>query len=124
MSMSVAIVRGAVSIALAGCAQTELTTHRPQVDTSPVLCGHKWFQSGYSPDLTVDCSADRASLRDAQTVLALEHAWEVARARCPSVCPPRELRDTVEWQPTSPDGICRGGRVYYTMRAFFECAER
>ena len=67
------------------------------------------------------CGADRSGVRAAQTALATEHAWEVARIRCPEACPPMELADTVEWQPPAADGVCRDDRVYFTARVFFRC---
>ena len=112
----------AILIGLSGCAGTqELRDLRPAVDLSPVGCGHKWFQSGYSPTIQSACSLDRSSIRSAHRGLALDHAWEVARTKCPDVCPPVELSDSVEAVKRFPDGVCRDGLVYFTERIFVQC---
>ena len=108
-------------LGLTGCSSNEPEPNRPSVDHTPVGCGYKWFQTGYSPYLVMDCAADRSALRAAQTELAVTHAWEVAKARCPGACPPRELTDTVDTPPNAPDGVCRGGRIYFTARVFLQC---
>ena len=106
---------------LAACGHQSVDAPRPAIDLSPVGCGYKWFQSGYSPELAMSCDADRTGLVETETARAVDHAWEIARQRCPSECPPRELQDTTERPPVAPDGVCRGGRVYFTARVFFEC---
>ena len=113
-----------LALGLVGCSSTEPSLNRPVVDLSPVGCGYRWFQTGYSPYLTMDCAADRSALKAAQTQLAIAHAWAVAAERCPSDCPPRELEDTVDTPPNAPDGVCREGRVYFTSRVFLECGRR
>lgn len=109
---------------LTGCAGTkDLKNFRPEVDLSPVGCGYKWFQSGYSPTVHSSCDADRSTIREAQIALARSHAWEVAENRCPDSCPPRELADSVEAEDRYPDGVCRDGYTYFTTRVFFQCGD-
>lgn len=107
-----------------GCATQNLSAPRPQVDLSPVGCGYKWFQSGYSADRLMDCSADRSEMHVREKQRAVEDAWRVARDRCPSVCPPIELQDSVPSADRLPEGRCQQGVVYYVSRVFFQCAER
>lgn len=111
-------------VCLSGCSGTnELQINRPEVDMSPVGCGYKWFQSGYSPTLERPCDQDRSDLQESQRVLALDHAWEVAETRCPTACPPIELQDSIEVEDQFPEGVCRNGYVYFTVRVFFQCAD-
>ncbi len=108
-----------------GCTITADSGFRqPAVDLSPLDCGYKWFQSGYSPTLEMSCEADRSQIVDEQMALARQHAREVARARCPEVCPPEELVDPGDPGDAFPEGICNAGYVYFTSRLFFQCAER
>ena len=113
---------GLLLLLITGCATREPPTNRVAVDVSPVGCGYRWFQSGYSPYLEIDCTADRDHLREAQILEATDHAWAVARERCPAACPPQRLEDTVEWQHPAPEGVCRDGVAYYFTRVFFHCA--
>lgn len=114
----------AILIGLAGCAGTqELQDLRPNIDLSPVGCGHKWFQSGYSPTIQSACGASLSSRRDAQLNLALKHAWEVAHAKCPDACPPVALVDSVEAVDRHPDGVCRNDQVYFVQRIFVQCGQ-
>ena len=111
-----------VSLLLGGCASTyEHGPLRPEVDLSPLGCGYKWFQSGYSPTLEMACDKDRSDLIDSQMALAREHAQEVAGARCPESCPPVELVDPGDPGDAFPDGVCNAGFVYFTTRLFFQC---
>ncbi len=94
----------------------------PQIDTSPVDCGYKWFQTGRSPYTAVTCEVPRGEdMKTTMVTLATEQAWSIARQRCPEVCPPRTLQDTSEWQDNYPDGVCRKGQVFYHARVFFQC---
>lgn len=108
---------------VSGCATQNLSAPRPQVDLSPVGCGYKWFQSGYSPDRLIDCDHDRSELHESEKQRAVEDAWRIARSRCPSVCPPIELVDSVPSADRLPEGRCRQGVVYYVSRVFFQCSE-
>lgn len=110
-----------VVLALGGCAKSELRSLKAEIDMSPVDCGYKWFQSGYSPDIYIECELNRDHLQPEQTALAIDHAWSIANTRCPIKCPPRELKDTVEWENPSPDGVCRDGVIYFYSRLFFQC---
>ena len=68
-----------VLLLFGGCASTyEHGPLRPEVDLSPLGCGYKWFQSGYSPTLEMACDQDRSDLIDSQMALAREHAQEPA----------------------------------------------
>lgn len=107
---------------LAGCASSnDLRDLRPDVDLSPVGCGYKWFQSGYSPTIQIPCDQDRRPLKTEYQALARAHAWEVAQKRCPGACAPTELQDSVETDDRNPDGVCRGGYAYFSTRVFFQC---
>jgi hypothetical protein len=109
-------------LGLAGCAQPALELPALAVDVSPVDCGYKWFQTGYSPRVRVEsCETGRDELRNRLTVEAVEHAWDTARVRCPVACPPAELSDTVEWENPLPDGSCKDDRLHYITRVFFQC---
>ena len=105
-----------------GCSGTpRVPDLRPKVDLSPVGCGYKWFQSGYGPTLEMPCDEDRSPLRSEQIALAIDHAWETARTRCPQDCPPRELEDSVPAEDRFPNGVCSNGYAYFTTRVFFQC---
>jgi len=106
-----------------GCSTQSLPAPRPEVDLSPVGCGYKWFQSGYSPDRLIDCDHDRSELHGPEKQLAVEDAWRIARNRCPSACSPIELPDTVPSPDRLPEGRCDQGIVYYVSRVFFQCSE-
>jgi len=110
-----------ILLMLGGCTQREFVVGAPHIDTSPVGCGYKWFQAGYSPTRSVDCEANRDFIRELDLQLAKENAWEVARERCPSACKPRELSDTVPIENRFPDGVCRNSNLYFTTRIFFVC---
>lgn len=108
--------------AVAGCAQRSLESARPNIDLSPLDCGYKWFQTGYSSDVLIEnCAMDRSVFRDSLSQKAVAHAWEVGALRCPMECPPQELKDTVEWDNPLPDGSCKEGRLYYLARVFLQC---
>jgi len=112
----------AVLVLLAGCAASdELRDLRPTVDLSPVGCGYKWFQSGYSPTIQIPCEQDRSTLRQEYKDTARADAWDVAQKRCPSSCAPTELQDTVQTEDRDPNGVCRGGYAYFSTRVFFQC---
>ena len=112
----------AAILLLSGCAGVkERGPLRPDVDLSPLGCGYKWFQSGYSPSMEMACDLDRSHLAEEQTELAREHAREVARNRCPTACPPVELVDPGDPGDAFPEGLCTSGFVYFTTRLFFQC---
>jgi hypothetical protein len=114
----------AIVVCLSGCAgTTRIEDMRPQVDLSPVGCGYKWFQSGYSPTVEIPCDRDRAPMREEQTALARADAWEIAEERCPDACGPIELRDTVASEDRFPNGVCRNGYAYFSTRVFFQCGQ-
>ena len=118
------VARGAAVaalIGLAGCAAQDRQPFLPQPDLSPLGCGYKWFQTGYSPVRRVPCDADRSALHTGETALAEAHAWEVPRTRCPEACPPVPLQDTAATAPAFPEGRCYDGYVYYTFRIFAQC---
>jgi len=109
-------------LAAAGCAQVSLEPAAPSIDLSPLGCGYKWFQTGYSQNIRVkDCDADRSALRTEMMIQASAHAWEVGGMRCPAQCPPRELKDTTPWENPEPNGACLQGRVYFLTRVFLQC---
>ena len=118
------LVLACLSLLLTACASRAPPTNRPAVDLTELGCGYKWFQTGYSEYLNIACERDRTSIREAQTQLARAHAWDVARLRCPTECPPTELADTVEFDDNFPDGVCRGDKVYFLTRVFFACAQQ
>jgi len=112
-----------VAVYVAGCESRGLELLQPEIDMSPVGCNYKWFQTGYSPQLPVDCAQERsADFGLTQIDLASRAAWDVAEHRCPASCPPRELKDTSVWTEPYPDGVCRQNLVYYTKRVFFGCS--
>jgi hypothetical protein len=114
----------AAILCLAGCASTTETPElRPRVDLSPVGCGYKWFQSGYGPTISISCDQDRSPLRDTHRALARTHAWEIARKRCPDACRPITLKDSIDQEDRFPDGVCRSGYAYFSVRVFFQCGE-
>jgi hypothetical protein len=117
--------RVALSVVLvAACAGPDpVVPLRPVIDLAPVGCGYKWFQSGYGPTLRIPCEQDRAPFKQAQTALARDHAWEIARTRCPAACGPVELQDTSGSIDRFPDGVCRDGYAYFSTRIFFRCGE-
>lgn len=79
----------------AGCSTTgEAPDPRPVIDLSPVSCGYKWFQSGYSPMIEIACEQDRSRFRAEKLALAEEHARTIANQRCPTTCAAIELEDT------------------------------
>ena len=88
---------------------------------TPLGCGYKWFQSGYSPTLDLPCDQDRQRLAGKQMELARAHAREIASARCPEACPPVELVDPGDPGDAFPEGVCNNGFVYFTSRLFFQC---
>lgn len=109
---------------LAGCADRQPALNKTEINLGPVDCGYKWFQTGRSPDLAIDCALPRGEeVRSSQTVFAIAHAWELARDRCPASCPPRALKDTSVWEEPNPDGVCESGYVSYTAREFFQCGQ-
>jgi hypothetical protein len=107
-----------------GCATKSFQENRPQLNMSPVGCGYKWFQSGYSPDRLLDCSEDRSELHAPEKQLAVADAWRIAISRCPNACPPIELSDSAAAEERWPEGRCDHGVVYYVSRVFFQCSER
>ncbi len=110
-------------LGISGCAGTsERAPMQPEIDLSPLDCGYKWFQSGYSPTLEIACDADRSHLIASQKKLASVHARDVAGTRCPQSCPPAELTDPGDPGDKFPDGVCNAGFVYFTTRLFFQCA--
>ena len=109
-------------LALCGCASRELAKYNPKIDLTPLGCGYKWFQTGYSPTREYDCDMNRDAIRETELKLANENAWEVAHQRCPAECKPVELKDSVQWQNPHLDGVCRSGVVYFNMRIFLSCA--
>ena len=105
-----------------GCQTRESSFEIPSIDTSPVDCGYKWFQSATSPKLQRSCALPRdETLKASQEDFAIQRAWEIAGQRCPEACPPRELRDTSGSEDPFPDGRCRDDRVHYTVHVFFQC---
>ncbi len=119
------IALASLTLLLGGCSSFDAPKRpRPQVDLSPLGCGYKWFQSGYSPTLEMDCAKDRRALVNAQMALAAEHAREVARTRCPEACPPVDLVDPGDPGDAFPDGVCNSDFVYFTTRLFFQCGSR
>jgi hypothetical protein len=111
-----------MSVLFAGCQSKDFNVQTPTVDTSPVDCDYKWFQSATSPKLQRSCALPRdETLKVSQEDTAIQRAWEIAEQRCPEVCPPRELRDTSAPENPFPNGRCRDDRVHYTVRVFFQC---
>lgn len=104
------------------CSSQSIQTGSVTIDMRPLDCGYKWFQTGTSPTIRQSCDLPRGEdLLTQQTRLAVEHAWSMARERCPSECPPIELNDPSEWDEPFPNGVCRENQVYYTARVFFQC---
>lgn len=113
-----------ILLLFSGCASIENRGPlRPSIDLSPLGCGYKWFQSGYSPTLEMACDLDRSELIDEQMALASEHARQVAATRCPDACSPVELVDPGDPGNAFPDGVCNDGFVYFTTRLFFQCGD-
>jgi hypothetical protein len=110
-----------VMVFLGGCAAQQTPVHRANIDTTPLGCGYKWFQAGYSDAQEFDCKLSRSSIRRHELLLANENAWDVALARCPQECKPVEIQDSVETVDRFPDGICRNGVLYFSTRVFFSC---
>jgi hypothetical protein len=107
---------------IGGCAaERDLGPVRPAIDVSPLGCDYKWFQSGYSPTIRVPCESDRSGLAEHNVQLASDHAWEIARQRCPSECGPIELQDSIDSTAAEPQGVCRNGYAYFSTRVFFQC---
>ena len=109
------------TLSLIGCAAKTTGYLKPEIDMSPVGCGYKWFQSGYSPERRLDCRVDREWIHASEKSLAIEDAWRIARARCPEACPPEELEDSVATEDRLPEGRCQDDKVYYVSRVFFRC---
>ena len=109
-------------LSLSACASKNFDAPTAQIDLSPVECGYKWFQSGVSPGVQQNCDVPRTEqFKVAQQALAKENAWQIARERCPSACPPRELNDPTKGEERNPDGSCRDSRLYYGAQVFFQC---
>ncbi len=109
-------------VLIAGCSNTQpVGPLRPDMDMTPLGCGYKWFQSGYSPTLQMPCAQDRGPIAQAQMDLAGAHAREIANARCPAACPPVELVDPGGSGDAFPEGVCNNDFVYFTTRLFFQC---
>jgi len=104
-----------------GCMTREFTLDGPHVDTTPLGCGYKWFQAGYSPTQEFTCELSRESIKKHEMALATKNAWEVARTRCPKSCKPTELKDSVISEERFPEGICRNGTLYFSTRVYFLC---
>ena len=114
----------AALLLLCGCAGVkEREALQPDIDLSPLGCGYKWFQSGYSPSIEMACDLNRQHLAETQMELAREHAREVARTRCPADCAPVELIDPGDPGDAFPEGLCTSGFVYFTARLFFQCGQ-
>ena len=108
---------------LMSCAAPAQMTNRPNVNLSPLDCGYRWFQTGYSEYISMSCQDDRAPLKETQTRMAEDHAAQVALKRCPSECPPVEVQEPVLWDNPQADGVCREGRVYFLTRKFYQCSQ-
>ena len=109
-------------LSMAGCSSSQPAgPARPEIDMTPLGCGYKWFQSGYSPTLQMPCAQSRELIAEAQMALASAHAREIAEARCPAGCPPVELVDPGDPGDAFPDGVCSNDFVYFTTRLFFQC---
>ena len=125
MKPGIRIIPWLTALLLTGCSSSGAPgPQRPELDMTPLGCGYKWVQSGYSETLEMPCEEDREHLAEAQMALAAEHAREVANARCPVECPPVELVDPGDPGDAFPDGVCNNGFVYFTRRLFFQCQTR
>ena len=107
-------------VALAGCSHGGSIQHQmPLVDMSPLGCGYKWIQSGHA---AIDCDQADAMPIKQKTLMATDDAWRIARERCPSTCPPRELRDTSAGPERPGSNDCHSGTIYFQKRVFFQCS--
>jgi hypothetical protein len=110
-----------IVIIFGGCAVKPNLAYQAKMDMTPLGCGYKWFQAGYSEAQEFDCNLSRISIRENELQLANENAWDVARARCPQECKPVEIQDSVETVERFPDGVCRNNVLYFSTRVFFSC---